>query len=587
MANVSAAAITTADGIPLKISMARAERRRRANAFLLVLPLLAFVLISFVFPIGDMLLQSAWDPTISNYMPRTVELLENWDERGGDLPDEAVFESTAEELVAAYKEKAIGKIATRLNYDLTAIRSVVNRTARAAELNRNHVLQGNNARDRQTLGRERNLDDDKESGKAIHGSLLSRRVGLRVRCQGMISSARARRGGFYVTLYLRTAWVSALITLVGLLLAYPLSYVLATRAGSHQQRADHVRPLPSFGHRCWCGRRRDRAAANAWCAKRRDGVAGTHRRQEPSPNDLQHVRNCGRDDPDPASVHVLPLFQHNEDDFPVPCPCGEILGSVAGEGILDCLFSTNFTGIGAGSLLVFILAVGYYITPALVGGRTGQLISNLIAFHMQHSLNWDWRRRLAQFCWSAYWPCTGSTIESSASTNWHLVEQSWQIFPFMRPGLERSWYYGLRVIAALVLLFLMAPLLVVIPLSLNAVPYFTFTKGMLSLDPEAYSLRWYREVIQDERWLLAIKNSFSIAFSATLLSTFLGTLAAIGLSRAHMPYRTTIMSILISPIVVPLVIMATGMYFFYAKVGLNSTYLGVVLAHRLEEHRSS
>ena len=151
--------------------------------------------------------------------------------------------------------------------------------------------------------------------------------------------------------------------------------------------------------------------------------------------------------------------------------------------------------------------------------------------------------------------------------------------PVYATGLERSWYYGLRVIAALVLLFLMAPLLVVIPLSLNAVPYFTFTKGMLSLDPEAYSLRWYREVIQDERWLLAIKNSFSIAFSATLLSTFLGTLAAIGLSRAHMPYRTTIMSILISPIVVPLVIMATGMYFFYAKVGLNSTYLGVVLAH--------
>ena len=130
-----------------------------------------------------------------------------------------------------------------------------------------------------------------------------------------------------------------------------------------------------------------------------------------------------------------------------------------------------------------------------------------------------------------------------------------------------------------VLLFLIAPLLVFVPLSFNAEPYFTFTEGMLRLDPDAYSLRWYRSVAGDEEWLRALVNSLVIGAAATALATVLGTVAALGLSSAAMPGRTAIMGLLLSPIVTPLIISAVGMFFFYSEVGLAQTHLGLILAH--------
>jgi putative spermidine/putrescine transport system permease protein len=151
----------------------------------------------------------------------------------------------------------------------------------------------------------------------------------------------------------------------------------------------------------------------------------------------------------------------------------------------------------------------------------------------------------------------------------------------------------------LIFLFLILPIIVVLPLSFNVEPYFSFTKGMLNFDPQAYSLRWYEDILRngmmapDEtfgwawladtwnngQWIRAIRNSFFIGICATLLATALGTLAAIGLSRSEMPYRRLIMSILISPMIVPLIITAAGMFYFYSQVHLSQTYLGVIMAH--------
>jgi len=150
--------------------------------------------------------------------------------------------------------------------------------------------------------------------------------------------------------------------------------------------------------------------------------------------------------------------------------------------------------------------------------------------------------------------------------------------PYATP-LERLWFYGFRAICALILFFLIMPLLVIIPLSFNAEPYFTFTQGMLNLDPQAYSLRWYRDIWQNDQWIHSIKNSFIIGISATILATALGTLAALGLSRAHMPMRNVFMGILISPMIVPLIITAAGMYFFYSHFGLAQSLPGIILAH--------
>lgn len=145
--------------------------------------------------------------------------------------------------------------------------------------------------------------------------------------------------------------------------------------------------------------------------------------------------------------------------------------------------------------------------------------------------------------------------------------------------LETTWYYLFRFICAMIFIFLITPILVIIPLSFNIEPYFTFTPGMLAFDPEAYSTRWYSDFINNTQWTLAVKNSFIIAIFSTILATVLGTLAALGLSKPHMPYRSLMMGVLISPMIVPLIISAAGMYFFYSSIGLDQTFLGIILAH--------
>ncbi|RJK97331.1 ABC transporter permease [Paracoccus aestuarii] len=184
--------------------------------------------------------------------------------------------------------------------------------------------------------------------------------------------------------------------------------------------------------------------------------------------------------------------------------------------------------------------------------------------------------------------------------------------PTYTSPLERIWHYTYLAICAAIFFFLIAPILVIIPLSFNAEPYFTFTPAMRSLDPDGFSLRWYESLLTfgmqnpsaegwafwsdawtNANWVKAAKNSIIIGVFSTIVATVLGTLAALGLSRPEMPFRRAIMAILISPMIVPLIITATGMFFFYSNpcellvlVGLDpqcgrlaGTYLGVILAH--------
>lgn len=140
-------------------------------------------------------------------------------------------------------------------------------------------------------------------------------------------------------------------------------------------------------------------------------------------------------------------------------------------------------------------------------------------------------------------------------------------------------HYSFLIFCACVFLFLIAPILVIIPLSFNAEPYFTFTEGMMALDKEAYSVRWYKDIATNPQWIFSAKNSIFVATFSTLIATVLGTLAALGLSQSHMPYRPLVMGVLISPMIVPLIISAAGMFFFYSKIGLSQTMPGLILAH--------
>lgn len=150
--------------------------------------------------------------------------------------------------------------------------------------------------------------------------------------------------------------------------------------------------------------------------------------------------------------------------------------------------------------------------------------------------------------------------------------------PYLTSG-QVLWHYTFRVICGTIFVFLITPILVVMPLSFNAQDFFTFTPEMLRFDPAGYSLKHYEDFFTSTGWQQALRNSLAIAPMATVLSVGFGTLAAIGLSQPHVPYRRAIMAILISPMIVPLIISAAGMYFFYSRVGLQGTYMGVVLAH--------
>ena len=164
-----------------------------------------------------------------------------------------------------------------------------------------------------------------------------------------------------------------------------------------------------------------------------------------------------------------------------------------------------------------------------------------------------------------------------------------RLLPYLTGG-QVLWHYAFRIIAGAVFVFLITPILVIIPLSFNAQDFFTYTPEMLRFDPAGYSLKHYQDFFNNNEWQRSLKNSLTIAPIATIISVSLGTLAAIGLSQSHMPLKGTIMAILISPMIVPLIISATGMFFFYSdlgnfmenSLGLGKNFVGyvkVILAH--------
>ena len=164
--------------------------------------------------------------------------------------------------------------------------------------------------------------------------------------------------------------------------------------------------------------------------------------------------------------------------------------------------------------------------------------------------------------------------------------------PTYATPIQRSYYYLYLFFCGVVFFFLIAPLVAIIPISFSKSPFMLFTEGMMTWppDPEAWSFRWYRYMVGictdknlttpcSNKWMVGTVNSFFIGFVSTFIATALGTMAALGLSRPHMPFKAIIMSILISPMIVPLIITAAGMFFFYAKVNLVYTFTGIILAH--------
>ena len=270
-------------------------------------------------------------------------------------------------------------------------------------------------------------------------------------------------------------------------------------------------------------------------------------------------------------------------------------------------FLTIGVPAGLGALIGLLTAQGdyalmpiYFVSGALAFMLTAKLVREFVP-----------NRKLAGWLVAALFLIAGTVVFSLSyglvlgvigfiigrQTLWlHSGDYRLNLPPYASSG-EVLWFYTFRVLCGLVFVFLIAPIIILIPLSFNQEPYFSFTPKMLGLDPEGFSLRWYADILRNgmaapdaavgwwtdmwtnAQWVRSIKNSFWIGIWATALSTSLGTLAAIGLARNDMPWRRPIMALLISPMIVPLVITASGLFYFFSAAGLAKTYPGLILAH--------
>jgi len=365
--------------------MASPLTRPSLRAAGLALPLVAFIGVTFVVPLGTMLLRSVYDPVVADALPDTVALLREWD--GTSDPGEAVYAAAARELVRAREERTIGRVASRVNRIRGGLRSVLVRSGRL-------LLEVEDGPWRAALI---DIDADWADPRTWHairtaGDRFTTRhylnaLDLQRLPDGAVAPQPQERR-IYVRLFGRTFVVSLGITALCLLLGYPVAYLIAH---APPRRAGLLLALVLVPF--WTSLL---VRTTSWIVLlQSQGVV----------NDLLVALGLIGDDGRLAMIYnmtgtvvamthvllpfmVLPLYSVMRTIPPQQMRAAESLGASFPLAFRRIYWPQSLAGVGAGSLLVFILAIGYYITPALVGGQSGQLISNFIAFHMQTSLNW-------------------------------------------------------------------------------------------------------------------------------------------------------------------------------------------------------
>jgi putative spermidine/putrescine transport system permease protein len=390
-ATAPGAALTTADGRPLRASLARAEARSRRRAFLLVLPLLLFVLVTFVLPIGQMLWRSVHNDTF----PRNMPNLTQWfaETAPGTEPDEAAFAALAADLRILRETRAAGSVGTRVNYDFSGARSLFTGTARNADdlapPYREALIEANRGWGNLALWQAM-----RGASNAYTLNFYLAAVDLTRNESGEIVRAPPDRR-VYVLLFERTFILSAVITALTLILGYPIAHLLATLPLRYSNLLMIFVLLPFWTSllvrtTSWIVLLQQQGVINSTLVA--TGIIGDGSRISMIYNQTGTII---------AMTHillpfmVLPLYSVMRPIPPSYVRAARSLGASSWKAFRSIYFPLTIPGIAAGGLLVFILAVGYYITPALVGGASGQLISNLIAYHMTDSLNWSLAAALA------------------------------------------------------------------------------------------------------------------------------------------------------------------------------------------------
>ena len=377
--------LTTADGVPLKVSLSRAQRRNRIKAVLLVAPLFLFLLVAFIMPIFDMLWRSIESTEVATHMPETVSALSDWDGEG--LPGEAVFAAAVRDLASGSRARTIGRVASRLNYESGGMRSLIMKSAR-----RSKAVESGPYKEALIAVDERWAEPDvwrllkRESGNYTLSYYLAA-LDYRYGPDGSIE-AKPEHMQIYVNLFVRTLWMSALITVLTLLLGYPVAFLLATLPMRQSNLLMILVLLPFWTSllvrtTTWIAMLQSQGVLNdlaVW-----SGLIADENR-------LQLIHN--KTGTIIAMTHILlpfmilPLYSVMKTIPPSYMRAARSLGATGFTAFRRIYFPQTLSGIGAGSILVFILSIGYYITPALVGGQSGRFITNFVAYHMQQSLNW-------------------------------------------------------------------------------------------------------------------------------------------------------------------------------------------------------
>ena len=381
--------ILTTDGIPLEVSLKKAEKKNKIKAFLLVAPLLLFLIITYVFPIGEMFSRSIDDKMITNMLPKTFKEMETWD--GKELPSEEVFASFYYDFKALVEKQEHGKLGQRLNKEKNGFNSITKKLFR--QVKRNKIDESKSIKEQimKVHKRWRNVEywqAIKRTAPPYTMAKYLKGMDMYYAADGSIAQVDEDRR-IHRILWLRTLEIALLVTIFCFLMGYPIAHLLATLPMKYSNLLMICVLLPFWTSLLV-------RTASWMILLQQQGIV----------NDFFVMTGLVADDNRPEMMYnkvgtyvamtqillpfmVLPLYSVMKTISPSLMRAGKSLGGTPFVAFWKVYFPLTIPGIGAGCLLVFILAIGYYITPALVGGASGTLISNQIAYHMKTTLDWS------------------------------------------------------------------------------------------------------------------------------------------------------------------------------------------------------
>ena len=379
--------LVTADGTPLRISLARALRRQKTRALLLVAPLFLFIVITFFVPIVDMLFRSVENSIVSEILPKSTELLAEWDANGNALPSEAVFAAMVADIREGRKNRTITRVGQRLNYETPGMSSLFRSSGRKVKRIKSGPYKSALIKANMKWGDIETWKLIKQFSTNYTSGYFLAAVDAKKKPDGEIVRVD-EDARIYIELLGRTLKLSIIITMITLILGFPIAYLMAILPTRTSNLLLIFVLLPFWTSllvrtTAWIALLQQQGVINELLVF--SGIVNTNSRPQMIYNQFGSIV---------AMTHillpfmVLPLFSVMKTIPKSYVRAAVSLGAHPWLAFWKVYFPNTVPGIGAGAILVFILAIGYYITPELVGGTEGTFISNRIAYHISGSLNW-------------------------------------------------------------------------------------------------------------------------------------------------------------------------------------------------------